>query len=42
MKPKNRVQLFDNWAKDYHPGNSSTGEGFPFAGYDRILDEVVN
>lgn len=34
-------QLFDNWAEDYDPGVNSSENDFPFAGYDRVLDEMV-
>jgi hypothetical protein len=41
MSQINRTQLFDTWAKNYHPGIASAEDAFPFAGYDQILDDVV-
>jgi putative AdoMet-dependent methyltransferase len=41
MSQINRTQLFDTWAKNYHPGIASAEDAFPFAGYDQVLDEVV-
>lgn len=35
------AQLFDHWAKDYHPEANSSENDFPFAGYDQVLDEMV-
>ena len=37
---KNRLELFDAWAADYDLGVASE-EGFPFAGYERVLGRVV-
>jgi len=34
-------QVFDNWAKTYDPAANSSENDFPFAGYDRVLAEVV-
>lgn len=41
MSKANRIRLFNNWAKDYHPEITSSNDAFPFACYDHILDEVV-
>ncbi len=37
---KDRLRLFDAWALDYDAGVTSE-EGFPFAGYERVLERVV-
>ena len=37
---KNRLELFDAWAADYDADITSE-EGFPFAGYERVLERVV-
>jgi putative AdoMet-dependent methyltransferase len=42
MKKVSRSQLFDNWAKGYDNSIISGQDGFPFAGYDQILDQVVS
>lgn len=34
-----RLELFDNWAKDYDPAND-TNE-YPFSGYDTVLDTIA-
>lgn len=34
--------MFDNWAEYYAPGADATPDAFPFAGYARVLDEVVS
>lgn len=41
MRQTDRAQLFDDWAKHYNPAGNSSDDAFPFAGYDQILDEVV-
>ena len=41
MNPLNRSQLFDNWAKNYDNSITSDKDGFPFAGYEMILEQVV-
>lgn len=33
-----RLELFDNWAADYDPASDTVG--FPFAGYNHVLDTV--
>ena len=40
MSLENRTQLFDNWAKNYDQTVPTT-EGFPFDGYERVLDTIV-
>jgi len=42
MNLTSRSQLFDNWAKNYDNSILSDQDVFPFAGYDHILDQVVN
>ena len=37
---KNRLELFDAWAADYDV-DVSAEEGFPFVGYERVLERVV-
>ncbi|MGB2982488.1 MAG: class I SAM-dependent methyltransferase [Candidatus Bipolaricaulia bacterium] len=37
----NRQRLFDDWARDYDASVRSD-EAYPFAGYDRVLDRVVD
>ena len=34
-----RLELFDNWAKNYDPAND-TNE-YPFSGYDNVLDTIA-
>jgi putative AdoMet-dependent methyltransferase len=41
MSQTDRTQLFDDWAKTYDAIVLSSGGGFPFDGYEQILDEVV-
>ncbi len=41
MNQLNRSQLFDNWAKSYDNSITSDKDGFPFAGYEMILEQVV-
>ncbi len=36
-----RENLFDAWAKSYDRGMSDNADAFPFDGYERILDAVV-
>jgi putative AdoMet-dependent methyltransferase len=38
----NRTQLFDNWAKNYDSSILSDKDNFPFAGYERILEQAVH
>lgn len=39
---KARLELFDAWAADYDGSVYADGEdGFPFAGYERVLDAVA-
>lgn len=41
-KDGDRLQLFDAWAADYDGAVYADGEdGFPFAGYERVLDAVA-
>ena len=40
MTQTDRTQLFDNWAERYNLATAKND--FPFAGYELILDEVVN
>lgn len=40
MNEKDRIELFDRWANGYDEAVRS-GEAFPFAGYDRVLDAVL-
>jgi len=42
MNQLNRSQLFDNWAKNYDNSITSDKDDFPFAGYERILEQVVS
>lgn len=35
------AQLFDQWARNYDLATASKENDFPFAGYDRVLDQVV-
>ena len=42
MITSDRVQLFDAWAQDYDSGLLSADHPFPFAGYQAVLDEIVN
>ncbi len=42
MITSDRVQLFDAWAQDYDSGLLSSDHPFPFAGYQAVLDEIVN
>ena len=42
MNHPNRSQLFDNWAKNYDSSITSDKDDFPFAGYDRVLEQVVS
>ncbi|MBK8421357.1 class I SAM-dependent methyltransferase [Candidatus Villigracilis saccharophilus] len=42
MNQSSRSQLFDNWAKNYDNSITSDKDGFPFAGYERILEQVVS
>jgi putative AdoMet-dependent methyltransferase len=41
MSQSNRMQLFDNWAKNYDADVTSPDNKFPHGGYDAVLDEVV-
>lgn len=41
MTPTDRVQLFDDWAEHYDTAIALAENDFPFAGYDRVLDQVV-
>ncbi len=41
MNPKERVHLFDAWAKKYDAEGSPTQNRFPFEGYEKVLDEAV-
>lgn len=39
---KERLELFDRWAADYDASVYADGEdGFPFAGYDDVLNAIV-
>jgi len=40
MTQMDRTRLFDGWADHYDP-SAAAEDDFPFAGYERILDEVV-
>jgi putative AdoMet-dependent methyltransferase len=40
MSTEDRSQLFDDWAGDYDRSVRSA-DGFPFDGYERVLDEIV-
>lgn len=40
MDEQSRVNLFDDWAKNYDPSVQSVDE-FPFDGYDRLLDRIA-
>jgi putative AdoMet-dependent methyltransferase len=42
MNQPNRSQLFDNWAKNYDSDVVSDRDNFPFAGYERILEQAVS
>ena len=42
MTTRDRVQLFDAWADDYDSAVLSADHPFPFAGYQAVLDEIVN
>jgi len=42
MIHRDRVQLFDAWADDYDSAVLSADHPFPFAGYQAVLDEIVN
>lgn len=42
MKKTSRIQLFDDWAKDYDTSITSEKDDFPFAGYEAILEQVVS
>jgi putative AdoMet-dependent methyltransferase len=42
MNQPNRSQLFDNWAKNYDSDVISDRDNFPFAGYERILEQAVS
>ena len=35
-------KLFDSWAEHYDPAAVSAEDDFPFAGYELILDQVIN
>jgi putative AdoMet-dependent methyltransferase len=41
MSNLDRIVLFDEWAHHYDPSGSDA-DGFPFAGYDQVLSEIVN
>jgi putative AdoMet-dependent methyltransferase len=41
MGQTDRARLFDDWAKNYDADVVSSGAGFPFDGYERVLDKVV-
>ena len=41
MSQSDRIQLFDNWAKNYDATITSRDGKFPHGGYDEVLDEVV-
>jgi predicted TPR repeat methyltransferase len=41
LSQRNRIQHFDNWAKDYDSSIKSTDHAFPFDGYKEVLDEIV-
>lgn len=41
MGQTNRARLFDDWAKNYDADVISSGGGFPFDGYERVLDQLV-
>jgi len=41
MSQDDRAQLFDRWAGDYDAEFTSPQAGFPFDGYDRVLDEAA-
>ena len=41
MRMSDRQRLFDDWALDYDRSVRSD-EAYPFAGYDRVLDRVVD
>lgn len=38
---RDRVQLFDDWAEDYDASVEHSSGTFPFDGYGRVLDEIV-
>jgi putative AdoMet-dependent methyltransferase len=41
MSQTDRTRLFDDWAKNYDADIMSPGGGFPFDGYERVLDQLV-
>lgn len=41
MNQNDRIQLFDSWSEDYDARVSPARGGFPFQGYDGVLDRVV-
>jgi len=41
MKQPDRSSLFDNWAGSYDARVASDPDGFPFAGYEQVLERVV-
>ncbi len=41
MNGSDRCRLFDRWAGSYD-NEVRSDAGFPFAGYDRVLDEIVH
>lgn len=41
MTPERNPEFFDRWAADYDFFVGSGTEGFPFDGYDRILDRIA-
>jgi putative AdoMet-dependent methyltransferase len=42
MNQTSRSQLFDNWAKSYDDSVMGDNDDFPFAGYERILQQVIS
>jgi putative AdoMet-dependent methyltransferase len=42
MNDPNRVQLFDAWAAEYDSTVLTADHHFPFAGYQDVLDEIVD
>lgn len=41
MSEPDRAQLFDAWARTYDAEHASPERGFPFDGYERVLDEAA-